>query len=112
MNGSPAAGLPVTSTRRAAQPPGNGDAVAVLSVAVRRHDHFTRLWPASHSGPSAGFLLAMLPMRLAALALLWITSAPRRLALPLALAIAVAARLLLSRYGHDLDWTGLVPGGR
>lgn len=112
MNGYPAAGLPVAETRRARRALRSGQAVAVLGVGVRDRDHFTRLWPTPDDGIPAGFLLAMLPARLVALAMLWATSSPRRLAVPLVLAAGVAIHLLLSRYGHDLHWHDLLADGR
>ena len=61
---------------------------------------------------ATGFLLLMLPVRLVALAMLWATSSPRRLAVPLIIAAGIAVHLLLSRYGHDLHWAGLFASGR
>ncbi len=112
MNGSPAAGPHIVGTRGVRRALGNGDAVAVLGIGVRKRDRFTRLWPAPDDGAPAGFLLAMLPVRLVALGMLWTTSSPRRLAVPLVLAAAFAVHLLLSRYGHGLHWPGLLAGGR
>jgi hypothetical protein len=99
-------------TRGARRALSNRDAVAVLGVAVRKRDHLTRLWPAPDDGAPAGFLLAMLPMRLVALAMLWATSSPRRLAVPLVLTAGFAVHLLLSRYGHHLHWPGLLADRR
>jgi hypothetical protein len=117
MNGYPSAGLPVADTRRTGRALRNGQAVAVLGVGVRDRDHFTRLWPAPDDSIPAGFLLAMLPMRVVALAMLWATSSPRRLAVPLVLAVGFAVHLTLCRYGHDLHWADLhwhdlLAGGR
>lgn len=110
MNAYPTLDLPVKSTRRVRRALRKGDAVALLSVGVRQRDHFTRVWPEPDDKVPAGFLLAMLPARLVALALLWGTSSPRRLAVPLVLATGLAVYVLLSRYGHDLH--GLFASGR
>lgn len=109
MNTYPSVDLPVTSARRVRRALRKGDAVALLRVSVRQRDHFTRLWPEPGDDAPAGFLLAMLPAQLAALALLWATSSPRRLAVPLVLAASLAVHVLLSRYGHDLH--GLFASG-
>ena len=108
----PATGLSVASSRRAKRALRNGDTVAVLGVSVRARDHFTRLWPVPEGDVASGFLLFMLPVRLVALATLWATSSPWRLAVPLVLAAGFAVHLLLSRYGRDLHWSGLFAGRR
>lgn len=110
MNAYPTVDVRVTDARRVRRALRKGDAVALLGVGVRQRDHFTRLWPEPGDDVPAGFLLAMLPARLVALTLLWVTSSPRRLALPLVLAAAVVVHVLLGRYGHD--WHGLFAGGR
>jgi len=106
------AGVSMASPRRAKRALRNGDTVAVLGVSVRARDHFTRLWPVPQGETASGFLLFMLPVRFVALAMLWATSSPRRLAVPLILAVGFAVHLVLSRYGHDLHWPGLLMGGR
>ncbi len=86
------------------------DAITVLGISVRGKDHFTRLWPTAKDGSLNGFLLIMLPIRFLALAMLWATSAPRRLAVPLTVAAVIVVGLLLG--GHGLDWAALFTGGR
>ena len=54
----------------------------------------------------------MLPLRLVALGMLWATSSPRRLAVPVVVAAGIAACLLLGRHGHVLHWLALLAGGR
>ncbi len=57
-------------------------------------ESFTRLWPTSADHPADAplFLLAVAPVRVAALALLWATSSPGRLAVVL---VAVAALFMV-----------------
>jgi hypothetical protein len=66
------------------------DAVALVGMQVRPSDHFTRLWPTRpDQRPDAPFFLAaMLPLRLAALALLWLTSSPGRFTVAVVLVLA------------------------
>jgi hypothetical protein len=73
---------------RAAQPSWRRDSVELVGVALRPADHFTRLWPTGEHTDGA-FLLAMLPVRLAAIALLWATSTPARLLVTVAASTAV-----------------------
>lgn len=112
MSGYPVPDLRFTETRRHMRALSTGGVVPILGVAVRKRDHFTRLWPTSDGGAPAGFLLAMLPVRLLAFGMLWGTSSPRRLAIPLLLAAVFAVHLLLSRYGHGLQWARLLAGER
>ncbi len=67
------------------------DPVALVGIQVRPSTHFTRLWPTRpDQRPDAPFFLAaMLPLRLAALALLWLTSSPGRFAIAVALVLAI-----------------------
>ena len=88
------------------------DAITVLGISVRGKDHFARLLPTAKDSSLSGFLLLMLPIRFVALAMLWATSAPRRLAVPLTIVAVIAAGLLLGRHGHDLHWAALLIGGR
>jgi hypothetical protein len=66
------------------------DPAGLGSLEARPPDHFTRLWPARPGQrPDAPFFLAaVLPLRLAALALLWLTSSPGRFLAALALVLA------------------------
>jgi hypothetical protein len=66
------------------------DPAEPAGVKARPSDHFTRLWPARPGQrPDAPlFLAAVLPLRLAALALLWLTSSPGRFLAALALLLA------------------------
>ena len=65
---------------------------------ARPIDHYTRLWPAGsderHSD-SPLFHAAVSPLRAAALAVLWATSTPGRLAVALGLAVLLAAVLVV-----------------
>jgi multisubunit Na+/H+ antiporter MnhG subunit len=54
-------------------------------IEMRSPDHYTRLLPVSEA-VSGGFRLAMLPVRIAALAVLWATVSPTRLIVSLVLA--------------------------
>jgi Flp pilus assembly protein TadB len=70
----------------------------LIDLASRPADHFTRLWPTRPEQPGADaplFLACMLPARLAALALLWVTAAPARMVVALAAACALAVLLLV-----------------
>lgn len=57
---------------------GRRDAVELAGVSVARPDHFTRLSPSSGSDSDGLFRLAVLPLRLVALTVLWATSSPAR----------------------------------
>jgi hypothetical protein len=63
----------------------------------RSSEHFTRLWPVrpgqTHDAPL--FLALVLPARLAALALLWVTAAPGRLVVLLAALVALIVAVLV-----------------
>jgi hypothetical protein len=111
MSGYTAAGQPLTGARQARR--AIKDGAVVINVGLKNRHHFARLWPVpeGRSTPS-GFLLVMLPFRLIALGILWSTSSPRRLAVPLAVAAGVAACLLLGQYGHIAHWLAVLPGGR
>lgn len=57
---------------------GRRDAVEVVGVSVVKPDHFTRLSP-TYGGEAEGlFRFAVLPLRIAALLVLWATSSPTR----------------------------------
>jgi hypothetical protein len=61
-------------------------------------EHFTRLWPTSAPGRPADaplFLAAVSPLRLLALAVLWVTSSAGRLVIGLTAAAALAVVLLI-----------------
>lgn len=88
------------------------DAITVLGISVRGKDHYTRLCPTAKDGSPSGFLLVMLPIRFVALAMLWATSTPRRLAVPLTILTVLVVGLLLARHGHGLHWAALFTGGR
>ena len=59
---------------------------------LRSADHYTRLMPVSEA-ISGGFQLAMLPVRLIALGVLWATATPTRLIVTAAICTAVAISL-------------------
>jgi hypothetical protein len=61
-----------SGTRRGLFTP--GQSVELVGVALKQPDHFTRLLPSGDTG----LPLLMLPLRLAALGVLWATSTPRR----------------------------------
>jgi hypothetical protein len=71
------------------------DSIELVAITAPRRDHFTRLWPAR---PGVGadaplFLGLMLPFRLAALAVLWLTATPGRFVVALTLVlVTVLAR--------------------
>ena len=66
---------------------GRRDAVELSGVTVANPDHFTRLSP-SYGGEAEGpFRVAMLPLRLVALTVLWATSSPRRALVTVATAV-------------------------
>jgi hypothetical protein len=88
------------------------DAITVLGISAPGKDHFTRLWPTAKDGSPSGFLLVVLPIRFVALAMLWATSTPRRLVLPVTVAVVLVVGLLLARHGHGLHWAALFTGGR
>jgi hypothetical protein len=66
------------------------DSLELVAITSRPSDHFTQLWPARPGGrPDAPlFLAVMVPFRLAALALLWLTATPGRLVVVLTLVMA------------------------
>lgn len=112
MNGYTAAGQPLSGARQARRAVKDGGAV-VVNVGIKNRHHFARLWPVPQSGKApSGFLLAMLPLRLLALGMLWATSSPRRLAVPLMVAADVVACLMLGRYSHAVHWLAVLLGGR
>jgi hypothetical protein len=78
------------TTRPRMWPGRRGNSVQLVGVKVRSSDHFTRLWPSrpDQRPDFPFFLAAMLPLRLAALALLWLTSSPGRLVAALALVLS------------------------
>ena len=88
------------------------DAITVLGISVRGKDHYTRLWPTAKDGSPSGFLFVMLPIRFVALAMLWATSTPRRLAVPVTVAAVLVVGLLFVRHGHGLHWAALFTGRR
>ena len=111
MSGYTAAGQPLTGARQARR--AIKDGAVVVNVGLKNRQHFARLWPVAQSGNAqAGFLLAMLPLRLVALGILWATSPPRRLAIPLVVATGVAACLMLGQHGHLGHWLAILAGGR
>ena len=111
MSGYTADGQPLTGARQARRTINDG--AVVVNVGLKNRQHFACLWPVPQSGNAqAGFLLAMLPLRLIALGMLWATSSPRRLAVPLGVGAGIAACLLLGRHGHVLHGLGLLAGGR
>jgi hypothetical protein len=61
-------------------------------IGLRSADHFTRLMPVSEAGGGA-FRLAMLPVRLAALVVLWATASPTRLIVTTAICTVIAVIL-------------------
>lgn len=61
-------------------------------VGLRSADHFTRLMPVSEAG-GGPFRLAMLPIRLVALAVLWTTASPTRLIVTAAVGTVLAISL-------------------
>jgi hypothetical protein len=67
------------------------ESVQLVGIKVRPSDHFTRAWPTRPDQRTDAplFLAVMLPLRLAALALLWLTSSPGRFAIALALVLTV-----------------------
>lgn len=71
--------------------------VDLVGIAARPADHYTRLWPSRPDQPTDAplFLACMLPARLAAHALLWVTSTPGRLVVLLAAACALSVLLLV-----------------
>ncbi len=69
--------------------------VRISAVSVRPAAHYTRAWSASAESVPVSFRLAVLPVRVLALALLWATSSPQRLTLAVALSSAAAVVLLV-----------------
>lgn len=61
-------------------------------IGLRSADHFTRLMPVSEAVGGA-FRLAMLPIRLIALAVLWATASPTRLIVTTAVGTVIAISL-------------------
>ncbi|MGH3564462.1 MAG: hypothetical protein ACRDRH_00200 [Pseudonocardia sp.] len=59
---------------------------------LRSADHFTRLMPVSEA-ISGAFRLAMLPVRLTALAVLWATTTPTRLVVTVAVCAVIGVNL-------------------
>lgn len=79
--------IPIRTGRRLLAP---RESVELVGVSIRPPEHFTRLWPTGPDAPvDPAFLLLMFPLRLLALALLWATSAPGRVALTGLLLFAV-----------------------
>jgi hypothetical protein len=73
MNGYTAAGQPLTGARQARR--AINDGAVVVYVGLKNRKHFARLWPVPQSGNAqAGFLRAMLPLRLITLGMLWAMS--------------------------------------
>ena len=70
-------------------------AIELSAISVRPQVHFTRVWTASSEDVSLGFRLAVLPVRLLALSLLWATSSPQRLSVTAALVSVLAVLLLV-----------------
>ena len=111
MSGYTAAGQPLIGARQARR--ASKDGAVVVNVGLKNRHHFARLWPVPQSGNAqAGFLLAMLPLRLIALGMLWATSSPRRLAAPFVVGAGITACLLLGRHDPVLHWLGVLAGGR
>lgn len=61
-------------------------------IGLRSADHYTRLMPVSEA-VSGAFRLAMLPIRLTALAVLWATASPTRLIVTAAVCTVLAISL-------------------
>ena len=61
-------------------------------IGLRSADHFTRLMPVSEAVGGA-FRLAMLPIRLLALVMLWATASPTRLIVTTAVCTVIALTL-------------------
>jgi hypothetical protein len=61
-------------------------------IGLRSADHYTRLMPVSEA-TSGAFRLAMLPVRLIALGVLWATAAPTRLIVTAAICTVIAISL-------------------
>ena len=61
-------------------------------IGLRSADHYTRLMPVSEA-ISGGFRLAMLPVRLIALGVLWATATPTRLIVTAAICTVIAISL-------------------
>ena len=72
--------------------------VAPRDGSGRSTDHYTRLWPTRPGQPTSDtplFLACMLPPRLAALGLLWVTATPGRTVLLLAVLVVLAVLVLV-----------------
>ncbi len=71
--------------------------VELAALPARPADHYTRLWPTRPDQPSDTplFLAFMLPARLTAHALLWVTATPGRMVVLLAALCALAVLLLV-----------------
>lgn len=76
--------VPIRDRRRGLL--GRRESVELVGVSLERPDHFTRMFPAG----DPAFALLMSPLRLAALAVLWATSAPWRIAVTGAVVLALA----------------------
>jgi hypothetical protein len=61
-------------------------------IGLRSADHYTRLMPVSEA-TSGAFRLAMLPVRLIALGVLWATATPTRLIVTAAICTVIAISL-------------------
>ncbi|MGH3684642.1 MAG: hypothetical protein ACRDRU_29675 [Pseudonocardiaceae bacterium] len=61
-------------------------------IGLRSADHYTRLMPVSEA-ISGGFRLAMLPVRLIALGVLWATATPTRLIVTATVCTVIAISL-------------------
>jgi hypothetical protein len=61
-------------------------------IRLRSADHYTRLMPVSEA-TSGAFRLAMLPVRLIALGVLWATATPTRLIVTAAICTVIAISL-------------------
>lgn len=75
--------VPVRDRRRGLF--GRRTGVELVGVSLDRTDHFTRMFPAGDTA----FAVLMLPVRAAALAVLWATSAPWRAAAAGAVVLAL-----------------------
>jgi hypothetical protein len=75
--------VPVRDRRRGLF--GRRAGVELVGVSLDRTDHFTRMFPAGDTA----FAVLMLPVRAAALAVLWATSAPWRAAAAGAVVLAL-----------------------
>lgn len=69
-------------------------AIELHAVSVRPSVHYTRPWAASDEPIPLAFRLAVLPLRVLALLVLWATSSPSRLSIAVVLSVAVAVVVL------------------